>query len=650
MAGSFLQKLIIIKMSRKKEQKTLPKPPQKTPSTTNLTFLKTLGVLLSCLAFLIYTNTLGHDYALDDASAISANYVTKQGVQGIPTIFTKHYRFGYWNSPGTLYRPIPLAIFAIEWEIAPDSPGFYHFINVLLYAFTAFLLFWTLCMVIPKYSPVLPFLTTLLFITHPVHVEVVANIKSVDEILSFLFCIAAVHFLWKYLKSGKYRLLGYSLFCYLLAMFSKENAITFLAVFPLLMYFFGPVKLKKNFIISALYAIPVGIYLIARAGVLGSIDGDTELAPLLDNYLSGAPDIATRLASAFLLVGKYLVTLAFPHPLGSDFGYNQIPLTGWLDWRVIAVFLGVAAMIYFALKDFRKKNIYTFSVLYFVFTFSIFSNILFLIGSSYGDRFMYFPSLGFALLLAFGILTLFKADLQSRPNSLAAFFNQYKMPLLLAGAIAIAYSFKTIDRNTVWYDSFSLYENDIKIAPNSAKLNYHYGLELNKKGLAENDPAKKGEFMNKAFQHFAKAAEIYPDYHDAYGQMGLMHYRNNSFDQAMENYEKSLALKPNNATVYSNMGKIYFERGDLQKAREVYEKAVRIDPRFVDGRQNLGSVYAILKQFDKAIEQFKEALKYDPDNAMIHLFLGYAYRDKGDASTAQIYLDRAYKLDPSLKK
>lgn len=637
-------------MTKKKAVKRTKQAPKKQAIPSNKTLLKALGILLSCIAFLIYANTFSHDYALDDASAISANYVTKQGVSGIPTLFKEHYRYGYWNSPGTLYRPIPLVMFAIEWQIAPDAPGFYHFMNVLLYAMTAFLLFWTMCKLLPKYSPILPFLTTLLFIAHPVHVEVVANIKSRDEILSFLFCISAVYLLWKYLKSENVKWLGISLFSYLLAMFSKENAITFLAVFPLILYFFSKINFSKNLIISGLYAIPAAIYLGVRLAVLGSLNGTKELAPLLDNFLSGAPDIATRLASALLMVGKYLLTLVFPHPLGSDFGYSQIALTGWTDWRVILVLLIVVAVLFYAFKTLKNKSVLSFAIFYFVITFSIFSNIIFLIGSSYGDRFMYFPSLGFAMALAFLILRLFKADFQIKSNSIATFFSSYKMPLLLVGVIAVAYSFKTVSRNTVWENSFTLYENDIKIAPNSAKLNYHYALELNKLGVAEEDAQKKGPLMNKAFQYFAKAAELYPDYHDAYGQMGLMHYRNKSYDLAMENYEKSIALKPNNANVYSNMGIIYFEQGKLQKAKEVYEQAVRLDPRFVDARRNLGSVFAQLKRFDEAIAQFKEALKYEPDNAVLHLYVGYALRDKGDTAAAQSYLNRAYELDPKLKK
>ena len=78
------------------------------------------GVAIAGLGFLLYINTFGHDFALDDFSAISENYITKKGVEGIPTIWKKHYRFGYWNSPGELYRPLPLTMFAIEWDIFPN--------------------------------------------------------------------------------------------------------------------------------------------------------------------------------------------------------------------------------------------------------------------------------------------------------------------------------------------------------------------------------------------------------------------------------------------------------------------------------------------------------------------------------------------------
>ena len=155
--------------------------------------------------------------------------------------------------------------------------------------------------------------------------------------------------------------------------------------------------------------------------------------------------------------------------------------------------------------------------------------------------------------------------------------------------------------------------------------------------------------MNSAVTYFQKALQIYPTYGDAYSQLGLAYFRANDYNNALVNYNKALEYKPD-AQTYSNMGIIFFQQGNLAKAQEVYEKAVKIDPRFVDARRNLGSVYAQQKQFDKAIAQFKEALKYAPNNPTLYLYLGYVHRDKGDTAGAQTYLNKAYQLDPSLKK
>ena len=117
------------------------------------------GGIIALFAFLLYANTLGHDYALDDYSVLKDNYVTQDGISSIPTIFKTHFRAGYknWSSEGELYRPLTLSAFALQWDIAPDNAGFYHLINVLLYALSGFLIFVTLANILSGYNLLIPF-------------------------------------------------------------------------------------------------------------------------------------------------------------------------------------------------------------------------------------------------------------------------------------------------------------------------------------------------------------------------------------------------------------------------------------------------------------------------------------------------------------
>jgi tetratricopeptide (TPR) repeat protein len=132
--------------------------------------------------------------------------------------------------------------------------------------------------------------------------------------------------------------------------------------------------------------------------------------------------------------------------------------------------------------------------------------------------------------------------------------------------------------------------------------------------------------------------------------LGLSYYREGNKDKALENYQLALKFKPNFPLVYSNMGIIFFERGELEKAKESYEKAVQYDPRMIDALRNLGAVHAMQKNFPEAIKWFSQALQYAPDDPTINFYLGSAYRDAGRVAEGQPYLEKAYRLDPKLKK
>ena len=99
-------------------------------------------MLICCAcAFILYSNTLNHEYAVDDQTAIVQNRHTHEGLSALPTIFTSAYRAGVDDRKEGLYRPLSIALFAIEWQISPGNPHLGHWVNVLLYVLTAFMLF-----------------------------------------------------------------------------------------------------------------------------------------------------------------------------------------------------------------------------------------------------------------------------------------------------------------------------------------------------------------------------------------------------------------------------------------------------------------------------------------------------------------------------
>jgi hypothetical protein len=517
-----------------------------------------------------------------------------------------------------------------------------------LYGITGFLPWSTWRRVFRNYPAWFPALAVLLFIAHPIHSEVVANIKSRDEILSLIFATLALQYLWSFMKDGKSLKMVLSVFFYSVSLFSKESSITFLALFPLTLYFFTTDSLGKILRTSTLFLIPAALYLGLRHQILSAQNG-VEVYSILDNFMAEASK-PSQLASALMMCGKYLYTLVVPATLVCELGYPQLLPITFGDWRAILSFLVYVGMLIWALSKLKEKHFLSFAILFYLISFSLFSNVLLQIGTSYGERLLYLPSLGFVFMICYGLLYI--SNKGKVKDSVALEANTAPgIVILVGGALLLMYSVRTWLRNPAWKDSYSLYSADIVNAPNSAKLNYHFGLEWANTGLdKEKVNVADSTKILKAIASFDKAIALYPKYHDAYSGRGLAHFRLKHYDQAFDDYQKSLAYRPNDPKVLSNMGYIYFLRNDLATSEKIYKQSLQYDPQFADAHRNLGTVYALTKRFPEAIKQWEEGLKYAPDNATMWFYIGSAYIDMGQPDKSKPYFEKAYQLDPRLKK
>ncbi len=610
-----------------------------------------LGLLLAFIAFGLYVNTLGHEFVLDDSNAIFENHFVKKGIEGIPDILTTEYRAGYWKARGNLYRPVSLVMFAIEWELFPNNPFPGHLINVLVYALGAFLLFMLLCRLLPGWNLLIPAAITLLFVVHPIHTEVVANVKSRDELMSFLFLLLSVHLLLDHLEGRRRRGLLWAGIAFFLAMMSKEGVITMLAAVPLLLYYFTKAQARQIWMAAASLAAGAVVYLVIRAAVLSQQTGEYYDLLLIDNFLVGAQSFTERTATAFLVLGKYLWMLFCPYPLSIDYAYNQIPIVNWADWRPIAslaVYLALAAIV---LRRFFKKELWVFGVAFYLIAISLYSNLIITIGSGFGERFLFLPSLGFCIAFVEGIRLLTKSDWKM-PSSTqwTQMARAVKWPLLVVVVLSVVGSAMTIDRNRAWEDHLTLYSTDVKHAPNSARLHYWYGNEIMKiKAMQAPTEEEKQKYLDEAIQQYNEALRIHPDYADAYGQRGLAWYRKGDRQRAAADYQQAIDRKVGSWKVYNNMGVIYGEQGNFQEALKYFNYALKVDNRFPLPYKNIGATYLLMGDVDKALEYLHQgerlATETDADVLKeIYTYLAECYQRKGDTANQQKYAQLAARL------
>lgn len=636
--------------------------------------------------FLLYGNTLGHDFALDDAIVIQDNQFTKKGLSGIWDQLANDQFVGFYGQKkelvsGGRYRPLSMVMFNIEYALVGAKPWFYHLMNVLLYILSGILLFKVLERLLPSRENQkwisLALLVSLIWFFHPIHTEVVANIKGRDEILAFLFELSTLYLLLKYLEGKELKLLLLLGVSYFLALLAKENAITWLAIFPLAIYFFRKHQMKKALQPLGLLFLIALIWLYIRFQVVGA--GIENVADNLMNDPFLDASISEKYATIVYTLGKYLQLLIFPHPLTYDYYPKHIPILDWRSPMVLLSMISYLFLIFFAIQGFLKRKLYGFAISIFLITLSIASNLVFPIGAFMNERFVYVSSLGFSFLLGEFLLYYL-------PNRLGGW---RKAKALVQSSLIIIislYSIKTISRNTVWKNNLSLALNDANISVNGAKSNVMAGGLLSEEAAKVNDPNKKQELLKRSQFYLQRALNVYPQYIDALILMGNVQWEikkdidaalpyylrilninnqhtqtwtnlfaileaDNDVDQRIATYQRLLSYNHRQSDIYLYLGRAYGrDKGDLDRSISLMEKGLEFNPSNHQLLSNLGTAYGMQQNFQKAIEVLERAAQIRPNVAKTYTDLGLSYYFSGQMDKAKAAFDRAKQLDPSIDR
>lgn len=572
-------------------------------------------------AFLLYGNTLSHEFVLDDDLVVRQNVHVQQGLSGIPELFVHSHTHGFSGQEDLGYRPLPLTIFAFLESIS-DGPKAFHFMNILLYGLVVGLFFQLLVSSGHRIKPALALVIVSIFLIHPIHTEVVANVKGLEDILQFGLLMAMLITLKKHFDTEDKKPLFLSLFAYLLALLSKEIAVTFIALIPLYLFVVldeKPIKILK---ITAFYALILGAYFMVRAIVLADAVA-TELVAL-NNALVATDSISSRVASALWMQVIYIGKLFYPATLSFDYSFNEIPLIELFSFKGLMSVVVAVSVLVLAVFGLIKKQLYGFGLGFYLITMSIVSNVFFLIGSTMADRFLFTASAGFCIAVAFLV------DRYVPKN----FMRWMKFALV---PIIIFFIGKTITRNKDWKNNEALYTAGLENAPNSTRVHFAYGgLMLEQSGSAQNQ-MDHANYLKKAKKHLTKSVEILPSNFEAWYNLGVVEQRLGNENAAIQCYETCLKYAPERAIAYNNLGFIYFNRKELDKAELNFRKAYELNKRSPNIVSNMGLVYHSNGDYDKAIEYYEEALKIDPrhDNTIQNLIRIY---DKiGDSEKANYY-------------
>jgi len=598
-------------------------------------------LVLAFLCCVLYGNTLLNSYNLDDwLVTTDKNELVKQGVKAIPEIFTTHYF--EWNDYKVDYRPLVKASFALEYELVGFNPAVSHFVNMVLYCATCLLLLSLLLRIFPNEKQWVLFIAILLFTVHPVHTEVVASLKNRDELLSFLFMLLAFHFVLLWSVKEKWVYLLISTVCIYASLISKMSAMPWIGIIGFVLLFIRKESVRKVVGVSVIMGATVVIHVLVVKFLLGAAVRDLIF---IEAPFFRLDDASLKWPSIISSAGYYLKLLVLPVSLCSYYGFDEIPVTSWANWKVFASIIGYSAIVIVGFKGLFKPSVITVGAIILLLDIFPFLNIVYPYTGIVGERVLYGGTIGFTLMVS-GILAHYAKDNegylnQSIPRSKPVVV--FILGLLLLG------SARTITRNLEWRDHLSLLAADSKNCSRSAKLHELYGAFL-RDDYNENDSDNWKKQAYQAIAEYKKSIEIYEKWPIPHHRIGVIyHYDLKLPDSAIAHYEQAILLNPDFIVAREDLGESLMVLKRYSVAANTFEALISVDASDFDYWNRTSAAYFLASDLQNAKRVSSSFIKRFPKREEPYIHQGNILLASGDTAKALVYFERAIEINPSNK-
>ena len=204
-----------------------------------------------------------------------------------------------------------------------------------------------------------------------------------------------------------------------------------------------------------------------------------------------------------------------------------------------------------------------------------------------------------------------------------------------------------------------MFSADVKTSSNSANAHYYYANTLFTDHINDVQSPKRDSIFIEAKQEFRKAMAINPYFHYCYYNIGLIWEKLGQPDSAIVYQQKTINLQPANTMAQymakGALGLVYGKlKGDFEHAIPLLKEALLNKPDDEGYHENLGICYAMKGDYDNSIKEFETSLRFKrelkKEDARIFMNLALSWQNKGNKQKSDEYFQKAFQLDPSLKK
>jgi tetratricopeptide (TPR) repeat protein len=568
-----------------------------------------LGLLLILATVIAYQNAWHAGYIWDDDLYVTANKLLT-APDGLRRIWFS------FDSPSQ-YFPLTYTTFRFEHGLWGLNPVGYHWINILLHAANAILV-WRLLVVLRVPGA---WLAAAFFALHPVQVESVAWITERKNVLMGVFFLLALLFWVKFVdgpsgRRGKSYILA--LFFYALALFSKTTACTLPAALLLVLW------LKEKTITRA------RLLQIAPFVALGLAMGLVSV--WWERYHQGtqgqvyAIALSERVLIASRAIWFYLGKLLWPANLSFIYPRWSVSATDPLDYAWLLAAIGLVAVIFFA-RRYAGRGIEV-ALVFFVATLSPMLGFIMMYAFRYSfvsDHYQYLAAIGPLALAAAAITSGFRV-VRGKSRLLKP---------AVCGVLLLILGVLTWRQGAMYADTEMLWRPTISENPGSWMAHNNLATRLLQLGRTE-----------EAIEQLEKALQIDPNYATGHNNLGNALLRLGRLDESLAHLQKALEIYPTYPEAHNNIGNTLLQMGRVDEAVAHYNTAVEIDPRYVEAHNNLGAILLQLGKVEESLAHLEKAVATDPENGDVHNNLANTLLRLGRVNEAIAHYNKALELTP----
>jgi len=515
--------------------------------------------------------------------------------KSLPSLFSRSY-FNIASGEAS-YRPVATLSYYLIYAVGELNATYYHLFSVLLHALNVILVYLLSNIIIKNRHSAL--IAGLLFACHPALTEAVDAISYNEDLLAAAFfflafiCYAAIK--TGEVKSG-IKVYVLSLFSFLLALLSKEMAITLPAVIFLYDLAIRDAGGRSFSLKSILHTIKDRMYFYSGYVAVSLFYLYLRFGAFYHPGESIKPVYGSLIERIIYLpahIFGFIKLAVFPANLNADYVFSYPP--SFFEIANLVGLFSVSGLVVGSFLIYQKSKVVFFGIWWFLITLFPVYNLIPLF-NPFADRYLYIPLVGFCVVSAFVLNDFLGLRLpQSRSSKLIT-------PIAVVIIVSL-YSAVTIARHRDWQDGLTLWSKTVKSSPNSSVAHGSLGRAYQEKGR-----------LDEAVEQYKRAIAIYPDDYKAHYNLGVVYDQQGLLDKAVQSYQRAVQINPAYPNAHFNLGIIYQTQGLTDQAIGHFRKVTELDPADFEALNNLGVAYAVQGRLHKAKMEWEKVLEIDPAN------------------------------------